>query len=1234
MKYGELIQFDPIESVIVLKDANNKAEEERLVKSYVMSDDMAEKLNNNMISQLRLDEVVDNKGVLLVGNYGTGKSHLMSVVSAVAHDDKYLDMLGNHEFAEKAKSIAGKFEVLRIEIGASQMALRDIILGEVKADFRNRGLDFSFPPMSEVGNNKKILESMMEIFASEYPDKGYLIVVDEFLDFLGSRDQRGVKLDLGFMREIGEAARDSKLRAIFGVQEKLFDNPSFSFVAETLNRVKDRFEQVTIRKEDTAYVVSERILKKTKKQKDFIREHLTKFCPLYSNMSEHIEEYVSLFPIHPSYIDVFNKIYLIENRHILKNISETMRKISDKDVPENAPGVISYDTYWDFIKGDTGKRSNESIRDVIDKSGTLMSIVDSSFEQRIYKPYKELAVQIINALSVYRLTTGDTSIRVGLNAETLKDDLCLYKTDMPDQSADTLVSLVQVALKDIMTVVSGQFIEYNADNGQYFLDLKKDIDYDEKIKQYATTIADDNLNGAFFELVFAALNWNTTEHVPNYKIYDHTITWKTHKIFRRGYLFLGTPEDRPTAQPPEDYYIYFLPPYTNETYDAEHKIDEVFFTFKGDENFKEQLKLYTSAVSLERLADTNNKTVYQRKAEELKRKIIRYFSENKNTCFTVIYKGEVQPLLAVMAKEYNKDNPFKETIEIVSSILLDGYFEDKYPEYPTFRTIITKDNLADTMRKAYNRFSGQKTVESDYLLESFGLLENERITVDNSKYAQYYLNELKKVSDNGVVNFNDIYEKISTLEYTDKKFHISNAILPVVFLALVYCGDAIITLNDNTAIGAAELDSIKDINSAELQSFRHLSKPKDVSFTELIHLCKVIGIAEGLISNPAGREDGIAAIAGKLQEIDRDASQALGSYNNNQELWGESLIVEYKVEEYRDNIKVAKDFFANFGQRFNTVAKLANFNYTKDFIDDIEKDLNAVTIIKEYNKFRDTCGQNINYIFHLERDIDDADDSYSKELKDKINNAKLRFHELRDSLQEKKSGEEAGNEVNKELMIIKEEYIRHYIEEHNKRRLTMHDSHKTDEIKSSKDYNNLRSLSNIKLFSETQFKKIEADLTSLKTCPGLNPEMLKADHICHNCYFVLGEKSPLVTGKLDDIQIAIEDLVKQWTNNLSDFLSDPALKEKISFLKESQQKAINEFIKSGSLPETVDNNFVNAVNDLQKGFESVEISSADIISKLEKLGACDVEKFKNEFLKIVGSYTKDKDQSRLRIIIK
>ena len=649
MKYADLISFNPIESIIQLTSANDVDKEAELVRSYVMSDDMADKLKNNMLSQLRLDEVVDNKGVLLVGNYGTGKSHLMSLISAVAHDSSYLNSVQNKQFAADAACIAGKFEVLRIEIGAVQMSLRNIILNKVQQDFKDRGLSFSFPDERDIITNKEVLLNMMEIFASKYADRGYLIVVDEFLDYLGGRKEQEVKLDLGFMRELGEIIKSSRLRVIFGVQEKLFDNPNFAFVSQTLNRVKDRFEQVIIRKEDTAYVVSERILKKTPEQKALIREHLQKFCSLYSNMSERMEEYVDLFPIHPSYIDVFNKIYIIENRHILKNISEIIRRIIDEEVTSDAPGVISFDTYWGFIKENLALRTDANIKEVVDKSEMLEDIVNRAFPKKLYK---SLAIQIINALSVHRLTTGDISIRAGLTAENLRDDLCLYLKGMPDQSSDTLQSIIQITLKDVMTTVSGQFIEHNAENGQYYLDLKKDIDYDEKIMQRAAVMDDDRLNNYFYDVVYYCLEWDAKEHVTNFKIYEHTLNWASHSIFRRGYLFLGTPENRPTAQPPEDYYIYFLPPFGNESYTDEHKADEVFFAFKQSEEFKNNLRLYAAALMMKELAEEKNKGAYNSKADGFKKKLTRYLSENKNTCFEVTYKGEKKQLLEVMKGQY------------------------------------------------------------------------------------------------------------------------------------------------------------------------------------------------------------------------------------------------------------------------------------------------------------------------------------------------------------------------------------------------------------------------------------------------------------------------------------------------------------------------------------------------------------------------------------------------------
>ena len=84
MKYSDLIRFEPIETVVQLREADSEDDARRLVETFVISDRMAELLRDMVIPQLQFAKPADNKGLLVVGNYGTGKSHLMAVISAIA----------------------------------------------------------------------------------------------------------------------------------------------------------------------------------------------------------------------------------------------------------------------------------------------------------------------------------------------------------------------------------------------------------------------------------------------------------------------------------------------------------------------------------------------------------------------------------------------------------------------------------------------------------------------------------------------------------------------------------------------------------------------------------------------------------------------------------------------------------------------------------------------------------------------------------------------------------------------------------------------------------------------------------------------------------------------------------------------------------------------------------------------------------------------------------------------
>ena len=107
MKYGDLIQFEPIESVVQLRDADEAAAARQLVQTYVISEEMAEKLVNLVVPQLQFERPMDNKGLLVVGNYGTGKSHLMSVQEL---HPQFLKEIGGWQKHEKPLELADLLE--------------------------------------------------------------------------------------------------------------------------------------------------------------------------------------------------------------------------------------------------------------------------------------------------------------------------------------------------------------------------------------------------------------------------------------------------------------------------------------------------------------------------------------------------------------------------------------------------------------------------------------------------------------------------------------------------------------------------------------------------------------------------------------------------------------------------------------------------------------------------------------------------------------------------------------------------------------------------------------------------------------------------------------------------------------------------------------------------------------------------------------------------------------------
>lgn len=1229
MKYSDLIQFDPIETVIVLRSADDKKKAEELVSSYVMSDAMADLVNGKIISQLRLDNVVDNKGVLNVGNYGTGKSHLMSLISAVAADADMLEKAQNEKFREDAACIAGKFEVLRIEIGSTAMSLRGIITSNIEKDFAARGMRFRFPAVEDITNNKDALIDMMAVFAEKYGDeKGYLVVVDELLDYLKTRKDTELMADLGFMRELGEIIKTTRFRFISGVQEALFDNPAFHQVSSSLLKMKDRYEQVLIRTEDIAYVVKNRVLRKTPEQRAMIREHLQKFCPLYQNMADRLEEYVDMFPIHPTYIDTFQHIITVEKREVLKTISETIGAIIDEAVDTNSPCIISYDTYWKRIKENPSLRTDAAVHEVLSKSAVLEDIVSHSSMQPVYR---DMALQIISALSVHRLTTGTLDAKLGLTAQNMKDDLCLYQ-QMPVMEEDFLLTTIQTVLKNVMTVVSGQFIEYNQDNGQYYLDLKKDIDYLQKIREKADFLGDDRLNSYFHGVMIAALEWREPRLSAGHSIYQYSLNWQSRNIFRRGYLFLGNANERPTAQPDQDFYVYLLPPFGGEVPSSVIKDDEVYFTFQGDADFDKALHMYGGAKEMEQISAAGEaKTVYAQYAVQYLRDMRNWLDSHKTVMFKVTYLGNEKPLTEYLRGVNISLLDVKDAVDIAASRALDGFLTLRYPDQPRFAKPVTSDNEEVNRAEAIQSVVGRGTGLGNSVLDAFGMLSDGKVRPENSKYVRYYMNKLHDLPDGNVLNYDDIMTTVNGEDYHDIQFKLDDTWMSVILAGIVYGGYGILVAGDGRKYDAGNMEALARVNAADICRFRRLEKPKSVNFIMLKRLFEDFGVSAGLLISETTYDQAAEALLKAVKEKGDAALMLKSSLGRQPMLWGEMLIEQSnsdKLQSRLDAVRLAAD---EIRSRFTTGPRLKNFDFDEARMFAVEQGLSAMEKANRALNFKADMENIIQYIAKAEGMA-----AAGSDLAAEFAAGKQRFMGVRNRILDDEFDTDEADDLISELNQLKERYVAYYMEQHQLYRLDYAGSVKKNAILQSAAAKNMETLKNISGAPyASQFAGLMNRLQAVRPCYQCTTISLKMDPQCPHCHFDPAQNdSEPVAGKLDDYEVKLEELLANWTNWLLQALADPALEEQRELITKKQRAAIDRFEAEKALPVPVDQQFVGAVNAMLSKLESVDVDMETLKAVMTSWGPCAPEEFKAKFGLWLDQQVNGHDRSRARIVVK
>jgi hypothetical protein len=1218
MKYNELIQFEPINEVVKFSETHKSDYQKNLIKTFVFSDTFKDHLIPLMVRNLDFSIIGEAFGIQVVGNYGTGKSHLMSLVSLIAENGELIDLVQEEKPKNSLKSISGKFKVLRFELGGTE-SLWDFVTFKIERFFSEIGINFSFDGHGAITYADK-LKLMMAEFEGKFPEKGFMIVIDEMLAYLKGRSTPDkLNQDLQVLQALGQACDSSKFKFIFGVQEMIYHSSEFQFAAEMLQKVNDRYKDIMITKEDVAFIVKNRLLSKNEHQKQKIREHLDPFLSFFTDMHGRTQDYVELFPVHPTYFENFERIRIGKSqREILKTLSNQFTELLEKEVPTDNPGLLTYDKYWEDIQKSQDLMAIPDVRKVKEITETISDKIDTYFTGA-RESKKNIAKRISNACAI-KLLQHDLTKQNGTNSEHLVDDLCL--TDKMAHDRDFLIDIMDSTAKQIITATSGQYFDKDAENGEYHLRIEGGINFDQKIKDYALTMADGQKDEYFFKFLEINLPLDHNTYRTGFRIWEHTVEWKSYKTYRDGYIFFGNPNEKSTTHPRQHFYMYFMPIFDESKKKRNHEEDEVYFIMDGLSNeFKEAVTLYGAAMALEVRADSSQKAIYRQKIDELNKKARALFDNEYVQITKVDYQGKELPLngYPLPGTGSTKEQIFSD----VASLTFADWFEQERPNYPNFNqlnTPIAKDNFDRLIKQALSKISNpeQSNRDGEGILSGLGLWMPGKLDYSKSPYAKSLLKQLKEKGEGQVLNRQEIIEYVDQSKnlWLTKDFKIEAELEFIVIATLSALGELEITLSSGKTINSNNLGDLKDISKEDFYSFTHIKQPKGLNEASLQAL--FIGLLGKDLSKHLKSDSTYIELTLKATEWAKRSVTVLNEIQGGLIFKGIELISENEVSEYRRSFTAFSGFCDKLAN-YTSEARIKNFQFS---VEDINRIFEAIPLIEkvenqlsEIKYFND----DISYLQQCKQYI--TDEVFKEEISKEIN-------QLATVLSTNNS--KLIVEYKARLNLLKNRYADWYLSLYLKHRISEVDNTKKQALLDSEEKTICDILKEADFLSSGQYSQWLMKLSKLQPADEkVNKNLiLTAPYQDFNPIDFDGSK-------IDSIHSLKEELIEllnSWEQILKDTLEDPMVKKNISLLDPNQTKLLNDF-ENDITPLQNDNALAirNAIISLYKGLEKIELSIDGLKLSFNKPLTPDeaIEAFKN----YIDQISKGKERDKIRIIL-
>jgi|GEM_PF-4460096 len=1207
MQIKELFNFEDIQQVVAIGSIEN---EQEMVEKFVISSNLKEDLLE-FLEYLKGNKPEKNTSVDVIGNYGTGKSHLLTFLSLILSNPEIVQYIQDEDLKEEFAALDKEFLVVKYELPGQDKSLESIFQYRVKKQLKEiYDVDISSIDFNEK-DPKELVEEILLKIKEKYPNKGLIVIFDEYSDFLKSKESYKQNRDLQFTRQIAECSKNQDFILMLSMQEYIFSNPEYKDKADLINKIEKRFLKFNITSENIEDIIAKRMVTKTPNQIEELKNQFETIRDKFPNIALEEDRYINLFPVHPYLIEMLSRLTLFENRSILMFISDQTKKIQDKEFPD----FITYDLIYDeMIESEHTVKNNEMVKPVVEIVKSLRDIIP-----RLNSQYQDRAKTLIDALAIKNLVTppdNNGEKKGGDTPEKFAENLCILPNSKfmePSEDISTILNM-------LISKSEGQFISKDEKSNTYFINLNRTTDYNQIINNKAANMDDLIHNNEVFveDFLLNELGFDLTNEIAyseNKYVIEDTVTWSERNSFRRGILVIDI-GNKLSIEHDGDYLISIKGFNANNN---EHGINHIIIKPKYADEFK---------WSIRRLAAVN---------EFLKTKThVNAMRSKKNTIIDTEVKKYFKESLLNSTIHYRTNTYSLEelgiSIDIISEIfsqikekLLGENLVNMYPEYPKFKSDakLSLNNIEGTIESVLREIS-QKIILSDFDLKSRRILtplelySNDSIDVNNSRYTSIILNKVESTFKN--IPISEIVEFFEAKPYGMQK-----EITYLLIAILLINGNIMISNKNGKAYYSSDFAELFKPGLKVFDDLKYI-KQEEGPNAEAQKLFDILDLDKNNLTNKKGYPQALKSYVEKISSIEFKISDINNQFNN----IVQNNAVNLPIEEIKERV----NFINNTSFEEMEVSSINDFNkldYSKKNLNDIKESVELISVLDsffaDYNKF---LYVGINY---MENAINFIDNDFFKQT-DKNDLTKI-YQESLDIINNPRKllKDDERRPIKGKIQMFKSKYKNIYYTTHEQYVGKNVNWEVLDEIENSIIYNKLNILSEIKSINASKFNNIKLEIQTIRglRCPSFSVDELDTNYHC-SCMFpkTMGEYTD-IEHKINEIGDNISKLYVSWEKEIVTTINDN--KSKLEQLNLPEQDIIDKILVSQKLPETIEFSTVSSINNLLEDIEIRELKLNDLYVILtSERDTLNVNEILDKFEDYIKQIVSDTDNARIKII--